>query len=570
LGLLRVGAVNGGLKRELQLREILGEHKMIARLIAWMQTLVNSDREKNLNIDNPTEISTSKEPINTSENDLLLTSSEEVIETSQKDENKILEMPAMPIGKAIANTSTTENSSQLEISESELEYLEEEFYEEKEIGSNQTGEKLFLLTEMPRLETTLDTWLRQKHSLDSSLLLISQICQFFRYIYQRNWCVTTIFPQFMQMGTPVQFFDLTGVYPVGEKLDSGFIGNYYPPEIAYGHTINEQMSSYLVGVLLYQTLYQKLPPSFDGITDIENLDININKIPRLYQLITIALSPSPEDRFSLEQLLNLLVETRRNLKSFKLHWQIATHSTVGLSTNRLQNEDSYGIRQEANSYTEPLLLAVVADGMGGMAQGEVASQLAVKTILESPIPTNLTNANPREEWLISLIEKANLVVSENVRNGGTTISLVAAVGNELSIAHVGDSRILLLRNEKIHQLSEDHSLVAMLLAESINHPDRSVLTKSLGAKPRLSEGYVQTINRFNSQSSLTLEDKDILLLCSDGVWDLITSNEFVLIFNNTQDLQGAVNTIIERVLEKGANDNATILALQCHLENFSF
>lgn len=560
LGLLRVGSLNGGLKRELQLREILDRHKMIAPLITSMQTIVN----------NPTEIATPEEHILTSENELLLTFSEEASEISQQNEKKSLETSAI--------ASITKDCFKLEISKPESEHLEEENYEEKKIGSNQTEEKLFLLTEIPRSEITLDTWLKQEHSLESSLLLTSQICQFFRYIYQRDWCVTTIFPQFMQIGTPVQFFDLTGMYPVGEKLDSGFIGNYYPPELAYGHPISEQMSSYLVGVLLFQTLYKKCPPSFDGITDsIEQLKLNINKIPRLYQILTSSLSPSPEDRFSLEQFLNLLVETRRSLKNPKLHWEIATRSTVGLSPNRLQNEDSYGIRQENNSYTAPLLLAVVADGMGGMAQGEVASQLAVQTILEAPIYANLVEANSHEKWLISLVERANQVVSENVRNGGTTISLVAAFGNELSIAHVGDSRIFFIRKGNIYQLSEDHSLVAMLLAsgqiteeESLNHPDRSVLTKSLGAKPRLSEGYVQTINCFNSQSSLTLEDRDILLICSDGVWDLINCDEFVSIFNNTQDLNDAVNTIIDRVLEKGANDNATILALQCDLENFSF
>ena len=522
LGLLRVGSLEGGLKRELQLREILGEHKMVAPLLSWMQATV--DKVEHL----------SKETLDPS--------SEDILQSQDSD------------------------------------YLEDEFYEEKDIGSNQTGEKLFLLTELIDSSTTIKDWLTQEHSLDSSLLLTSQICQFFRQIHQQNWCIITLFPQFIQQGTPIQFFDLTGAYPVGEKLDAGFIGNYYPPEIAYGNPINEQMSSYLVGVLLYQALYQKLPPKFDGLTEsVDTIDLEIKKVPRLYQILTLALSVSPEDRFSLEQLLNLLVETRRCLKRCKINWNIATHSTVGLAMNRLQNEDSYGIRQKMNSEADSLLLAVIADGMGGMAQGELASQLAVKTILESPILTNLTNDNQREEWIIDLVKKANHVISETVPHGGTTMSLVTAIGNQLSIAHVGDSRIFLIRNGEIFQLTEDHSLVAMLLAsgqiteeESLNHPDRSVLTRSLGSKPQLSDGYIQTINQFNSQISLILEDQDILLLCSDGVWDLIASDELCSMFNNTQDLQEAVDKIIEQVLEKGANDNATLLALQCHLKNCSF
>ena len=135
--------------------------------------------------------------------------------------------------------------------------------------------------------------------------------------------------------------------------------------------------------------------------------------------------------------------------------------------------------------------------MGGLAQGEVASRLAVKTVIDG-LSGQLENIqNNREGWLVSLVEQANAVVSEKVQNGGTTLSLVLLESRKMSIAHVGDSRIYFVRDREIRQLSEDHSLVALLVAsgqiseaESQQHPDRNVLTKSLGAKKRLSQGYV--------------------------------------------------------------------------------
>jgi protein phosphatase len=140
------------------------------------------------------------------------------------------------------------------------------------------------------------------------------------------------------------------------------------------------------------------------------------------------------------------------------------------------------------------------------------------------------------------------------------------------VAHVGDSRIYLIRQGKIQQLSEDHSLVAMLVAngeiteeESLTHPDRNVLLKSIGSKKHLSEGYVQNLSRTTSNLSMTLENEDILLLCSDGVWDLVPTQELAEIFSQFESLQMAVDQTIQRVINKGATDNATLLAMQCFM-----
>ncbi len=561
IGLLRVGSTEGGLKRELDVREILSGYKMIGELLA--QTIEDSVKVDLRSPESHQQPEPEKQEKRKDYEQLELFANS--ADTTSNEAEKNNEEPA---DKAEDTTDETnvkseflrENTTE---TNAKSEHLEEECYPEEEMCGDGSDRKLLVLTYLPEDNTTLQAWLGQDNSLESSLSITSQVCQFFRYIYQRGWCFVQILPQFIQVETPLKFFDLTGAYPLNEKLKSGLLENYSAPELASSHPIQEAMSSYTVGALLYQAIHkQPLPADYQ-------IDININRIPRIYQLLKISLSPLPEERFPLSQLLSLLLEIRQSLQTTKFHWNVASRSTIGLSTSRLQNEDSYGIRQVQLSNSETLILGVVADGMGGMSQGEVASKLAVQTVLEEPIPTEFNSIEKKSEWLVSLVQKANESVATNVRDGGTTLSITLAVGRDLAIAHVGDSRIYLLRQGEIRQLSEDHSLVAMLVAsgqitheESLDHPDRNVLTKSIGSKRRLSDGYVQQLNRSGQDRSLALENGDILLLCSDGVWDLVSNEELTKFFTHNQTLQTAVDEVINCVLQRGAPDNATLLALQ--------
>jgi PPM family protein phosphatase len=524
-GLLRIGATNSALNRELELRKRLGDYKLITELLAH--------REDNITID--------IKPQNTPENETIFSPITEIDTSSEYLEDEYLEDEYL-----------------------EKEYLEDEYYPETEISTNISNQKLILLTYLPKENQTLETWLKTEHSLEESIFLTSQICQLCRYLYQREWCFINILPQFIQMGTPIQFFDITSAYPLGETLNSGLIGTYCAPELAYcKNPIHETMSSYTVAALLYQIIHNKT------LSTDQTIEIQINPIPIIYQILKICLSSLPEERFPLEQLLKILVRTRQNISTPKINWQIASSSTVGLSINRLQNEDNYGIKQHKISDTETILLAAIADGMGGMSQGELASQLAIKTVLETPIFFQYQTIEQYQEWLTNLFIQTNETVSNQVKDGGTTLSIILAISQQLIISHVGDTRIYLLRQGEIKQLSQDHSLVAMLVAsgqitetESLEHPDRNVLTKSIGTKRRLSDGYVQDLKQTTPELSMQLEHQDILLLCSDGVWDLVPKNEIAEIFTPDKNLQTSVNLTINKVLERGASDNATLLALQ--------
>ncbi|MDB9538275.1 PP2C family protein-serine/threonine phosphatase [Anabaenopsis arnoldii] len=531
LGLLRVGSLDSGLSRELQLREILGDYKLIAQLLAHSQAA-----SVTINLE------TTPPPPQ---------------ETDTVDE-----------GSLITDTQELEGESPAETTSSN--YLEEEYYPEVEITSS--TEKILLLTDFPDQSQTIETWLTAEHTLEESLFLTTQVCQFFRYIHQRNWCLISLLPPWVQMGTPIKFFDLTTAYPLGVTLPSGLLGDYLAPELGYSQNpIQESMSTYTVGALLYHIIHQHpLPQEL-------SLEFQIKPIPQIYQILKISLAPVAEQRFNLSQLLNVLVETRKSYSTIKTQWQVATGSTVGLSPHRLHNEDNYGVRQEQLSNSQTMILAVVADGMGGMSHGELASKIAVEIPLQTAIPPECKTLEQYQQWLTSLFHTANEAINDQVKDGGTTLSMILAIAQQLIIAHVGDSRIYLLRQGEIRQLSEDHSLVAMLVAsgqitleESIDHPDRNVLIKSIGSKSRLSDGYVQDLRRTTPELSLTLEDADIIILCSDGVWDLVPPSDLADIFNNCHhpdlDLQLAVDKTITQVLQKGASDNATLVALKCTIQ----
>jgi len=565
-GLLRVGAVDGGLGRELKLRQALQEAK-----IAMMAGLLGQTVEAvKINLGSPTSHQVSSELVGEALINEVDPTSNPITESNNEDgfDHPIAESNNED---RLDQLSDSEIASYTEVSladsPEENDYLPEEYHPSKQAIADSTERKLMLLTRFCDESETLKAHLIPSSQsgaavdLEKSLLLSGQICQFFQYVHQQGWCFIHLLPETIEIDTPVvQFYDLTSAYPVGDLLSTGLEGVFCAPELAGKRPVNELMSSYTIGVLLYQLLYQQPIP-------VGQTQPGLRPMPLIHQLLKICLSALPEERFSLEQLRDRLLSARKLASVSKIQWQVASRSTVGLSIDRLHNEDNYGICQHQLSNAEPLILAIVADGMGGMAQGEVASEQAVQTVLAAELPSQF-DPQGCVSWLESVFQQANEAIAQAVRDGGTTLSLVLGIAQDLMIAHVGDSRIYLLRQDEIYQLSEDHSLVATLvnsgqitIEESLEHPDRNILTKSLGSKPRLSGGYVQTHNSWNQELSTPLENGDIVLLCSDGVWDLISNPELVRIFTH-HSLQEAVDQTIDQVLDAGAPDNATLVALK--------
>ncbi|HEY7156091.1 MAG TPA: protein phosphatase 2C domain-containing protein [Gemmataceae bacterium] len=212
---------------------------------------------------------------------------------------------------------------------------------------------------------------------------------------------------------------------------------------------------------------------------------------------------------------------------------------------------------------------VVADGMGGMAAGEVASRLAIRTLI------NLALATP--DWVLrgggSEIERVMQRMAEryrrvdvalraeaqadpNLSGMGTTMTLACSLGADLILGHVGDSRAYLLSSGALHLLTRDHTLVRELVDRGVvraeqaaKHPLRHVLTQALGGRGEM-EAELQRVS---------LADEDQLLLCTDGLTDMVDSTTIGAILRSSASSQDACQTLVELALQKGGKDNVTVV-----------
>jgi protein phosphatase len=215
-------------------------------------------------------------------------------------------------------------------------------------------------------------------------------------------------------------------------------------------------------------------------------------------------------------------------------------------------------RNEDSSVVAPPLFAV-ADGMGGAQAGEVASKLAAAA-LEETDPATLSGS----ERLVSLIQEANRRVYERSSSDpatsgmGTTMTVALVEAEGVTIGHVGDSRAYLVRDGKLEQLTEDHSLVNELLKsgklspqEAELHPQRSVITRAVGTDPDVD------VDAFVVEAS----EGDIFLLCSDGLTDMVGDDDILdTVERHREDLDRVTKALVSAANRGGGEDNITVVA----------
>lgn len=226
----------------------------------------------------------------------------------------------------------------------------------------------------------------------------------------------------------------------------------------------------------------------------------------------------------------------------------AAASDVGLI--RSGNEDSFIARDD---------LFVVCDGMGGARAGEVASATACATIAA------LDPGSAGREDLHRVVFEANKAVIQKgagdpqLQGMGTTMTAAFRTGPAtLALAHVGDSRAYLLRDQALHQLTEDHSLVAELVRQgrltpeqAAVHPHRSVITRALGIEPETVPDLFQ----------LAVKPGDRLLLCSDGLSGMIDDEAIERILGEGDDPAAVTAALVDAALQNGGEDNVTVVAV---------
>ncbi|WP_069472001.1 Stp1/IreP family PP2C-type Ser/Thr phosphatase [Candidatus Marithrix sp. Canyon 246] len=243
--------------------------------------------------------------------------------------------------------------------------------------------------------------------------------------------------------------------------------------------------------------------------------------------------------------------------------EIVSATDTGLIRN---NNEDY-IASDAD-----LGFAIVADGMGGYQAGEVASAIAVTTVIAELEMLLTKKANLKRQpnhhyhtttvWLEQAVIKANQIIYETAmqkqmyQGMGTTVVAVLFHDDFLSIAHVGDSRLYRLRANKFCQITKDHSVLQELIdcgyysrEQARKSPNKHLVTKALGIGEQVSVEIQEC----------SLLHEDIYLLCSDGLSDMLDDDEIHKLIKNAETLDQAVKDLVKAANDKGGNDNISVV-----------
>jgi serine/threonine protein phosphatase PrpC len=300
---------------------------------------------------------------------------------------------------------------------------------------------------------------------------------------------------------------------------------------------------------------------------------------------TIEMSPSTT-RNGLTDSDKTRTDPLRQANNQNVGFGVITRTDPGIKRKHKPNEDSLFAAQgtrEANSSPQQVGLFVVADGMGGHANGQDASRLAIQTIINYILPKLVQNGevtgNAFQQLLIDGVQCANQAVHqrnmEQRADMGTTMTaalIVAPIGVTYAeddtrpptavgyIANVGDSRTYLYRQGRgLVKLTNDHSVVASLVEAGIirpddiyTHPKRNQIYRSLGEKPAVEvDSFV-----------VALEVDDKLLLCSDGLWDMVRDPQIEEVLKHPVPPNMAGDALIQAALNGGGEDNISVIVVQ--------
>lgn len=262
-------------------------------------------------------------------------------------------------------------------------------------------------------------------------------------------------------------------------------------------------------------------------------------------------------------------------RSQRPHLNVAALSHAGMSGKN--NEDRYAIASYLGEDEKPVVFAIVADGIGGHRAGEVAAELTVNYIIEK---VSESNGNKPLEIMESAIHTASQAIaarsaSKTEQHGmGSTCACVWIEGDKLYTTYVGDSRIYLIRDGKIQRLTVDHTWVQEAIEKGIilpeqarDHPNVHVIRRHLGSvelpqvdfRLRLSNDDDNV--KAQKNQGATLQANDILLICTDGLTDLVWDDEILRVVTTRTSLKSAAEDLVAQANERGGHDNITAILL---------
>jgi protein phosphatase len=253
------------------------------------------------------------------------------------------------------------------------------------------------------------------------------------------------------------------------------------------------------------------------------------------------------------------------VESIKVRPGMEVASLTDVGCQRDNNEDSYLYWEPASDqdFQRKGRLAAIADGMGGYEGGQEASRIAVETVRQ------VYDKVIRDDPGVALAEafaaahehiQAHAAMHPELHGMGTTCTAIVIQGRQLFFAHVGDSRLYLVRGGRISRLTRDHSYVGRLVESGIvrpedaeKHPQRHILTSALGAGTEVAVE--------SSRQSVTLQEEDHLLICTDGLWGIVSDEELEREVRKGTPAE-ACAALVKLAIQRGGPDNITLQVLR--------
>lgn len=441
------------------------------------------------------------------------------------------------------------------------------------------NDKTYLVTEPLPDDLSLEQLLNTRAlSFNEILSLLAQVAFSLTRLHESGWVHLGIRPSVIFPGKPVRIGGFSDATRIGEKPARQFsYAGYSPPELLTEEPVDPPADIYAVGALLFHAVNGKQIPETGPELSTWEPSTPFAGVP---QILTRCLG-SKESRYStMEELHRDLLRLKRRC-SPTVSYSIIGATSIGLESSRTTNQDAYGFltgQMESDEGPVNWAVACVSDGMGGMAAGEVASDVAVRTVLSEAasalggcrLHTTEEQAQLLKEWAHKANEKVCAALEKRQARGGCTLVCVSVIGMRMALAHVGDCRLYRLREGNLSLLTRDHSVVMALvlqgeltLEEIRNHPDRSKVTRSLGDRQPLPDYYVDGLDVVATSIVEELRPGDTLLLCSDGLWEPVQEEEMKkAIQDHAPDLHASADAMLKIALDRGAPDNATVVLLR--------
>lgn len=265
------------------------------------------------------------------------------------------------------------------------------------------------------------------------------------------------------------------------------------------------------------------------------------------------------------------------IRTQRAHLNVEAQTHAGMSGKN--NEDRYAVASFVNNAQDktPVLFAVLADGIGGHRGGEVAAELAVNHIVQSIAKSDGNYSRHLIENAVS--EASDAIAAQSASNEelngmGSTCAIAWIVADKLYTGYVGDSRMYLMRGGRIQQMTIDHTWVQEAIEKGIitpemahDHPNVHVIRRYLGSPVPPDPDFRLTLfdgegaHHPENNQGVRLLPNDVVLLCSDGLTDLVWNDEILEIVRSKSNLKDAARALVDLANERGGHDNITIILI---------